>query len=141
MGVTVPDGYLLHGHWVVVRIEEATKTLLAHPAGRPTAIFCADDRTALVAARTARHLGLRVPEDLSLIGFADLEMAEFGDPPMTTVAQPFPEMGLWAVRHLLTLAEEHHRTKQTVTPPVEVILPTRLVQRGSTAPPPTPVTA
>jgi LacI family transcriptional regulator len=136
LGIPTPADYLVHGNWNIPRIEEQTRFLLDHPAGRPTAVFCADDRTALIAARTARTAGFRVPEDLSLVGFADLEMAEYGDPPMTTVAQPFPEMGAAAVRHLLEWTEEHHRSRQSAAPPVEVSLPTRLVVRASTAPPP-----
>jgi LacI family transcriptional regulator len=136
LDIPMPADYLVHGNWFIPRIEEMTHALLEHPAGRPTAIFCADDRTAMIAARTARRAGLRIPEDLSLVGFANLEMAEYGDPPLTTVAQPFPEMGATAVQHLLNWVEEHHRSKQTAAAPVEVVLPTHLIHRTSTAPPP-----
>ena len=87
---------------------------------------------AIGALRAARELGLRVPEDVSVIGIDDHEMADFFD--LTTVAQPVHEQGRLAALQVLdalaaTGAEEGWQ-------PDQVILPTRLLQRGSTGPTP-----
>jgi LacI family transcriptional regulator len=133
-GISVPDDYLVYGNWEITTIESVTHTILTHPAGRPTALFCADDRTAAIVARTARQRGLSVPRDLSVVGFANLELADYSDPPLTTVAQPFREMGAAAVRHLLSVGSDYPRSSESLPDPVEVLLPTQLIVRASTAP-------
>lgn len=73
---------------------------------RPTAIFAANDVTALETMAVARSLGLRVPEDLSVIGFDNVPESALGDPPLTTVEQPIRQMGTDAVRLLLELLDD-----------------------------------
>ncbi|WP_226344589.1 LacI family DNA-binding transcriptional regulator [Agilicoccus flavus] len=97
---------------------------------RPTAVFAASDAVALGVVDVARRLGLRVPDDLSLVGFDDSYAAPTASPPLTTVRQPLTDMGALAVR----VAVERVRAPRTATPPVEMA--TRLVERASTAPPP-----
>lgn len=71
------------------------------PAGeRPTALLCANDYNALIALRACRDIGLRVPEDISLIGFDDIYYAAHADPPLTTVRVDKEYMGRLAVRLL-----------------------------------------
>ncbi|MFR4561321.1 MAG: substrate-binding domain-containing protein [Flavonifractor plautii] len=70
---------------------EAARRLLARPE-RPTALFCISDVLALGAVQAARELGLRVPEDLSVVGFDDVERRD-GPPQATTVRQPCYELG------------------------------------------------
>jgi DNA-binding LacI/PurR family transcriptional regulator len=131
----VPEGFVACGEWLIPNTQEATRQLLQHPDGqRPTALFCADDKMALTAVRTAERMGIRVPQDLSIVGFADLEMALYGNPPLTTVAQPFTELGVAAVRSILAAAERWERQEEPETG--EVLLPNRLVIRESTAPAP-----
>lgn len=96
---------------------------------RPTAIFAANDVTALETMAVARSLGLRVPEDLSVIGFDNVPESALGDPPLTTVEQPIRQMGTDAVRLLLELLDDPS------LPPARVILPTRLVVRQSCSEP------
>ena len=96
---------------------------------RPTAIFAANDVTALETMAVARSLGLRVPEDLSVIGFDNVPESALGDPPLTTVEQPIRQMGTDAVRLLLELLEDPS------LPPARVILPTRVVVRQSCSEP------
>jgi DNA-binding LacI/PurR family transcriptional regulator len=91
------------------------------------AIFCANDAMALGALETIRARGLRVPEDVALAGFDDLEFARRLDPPLTTVRQNVREQGSQAVRSLLELVGDRDGT------PRRVILPTELVIRQSTA--------
>ena len=76
----------------------AADALLEHPAGRPTAIFCWRDEAALVAIQACHRRGLRVPEDISVVGFSDISAAWLCDPPLTTCQSPWEEMGRTAVR-------------------------------------------
>ena len=104
-------------------LEGARHALASDP--RPTALVAATDQLALGALEAAREAGLRVPEDLSIVGFDDLPAAAWARPALTTVRQPLFEKGEVAGR-LLTAGGG----------PREVILPIELVVRGSTAPPP-----
>lgn len=93
-----------------------------------TALFCFNDRVAVGAYRGLRHRGLRVPADVSVIGFDDHEfVADFADPPLTTVALPHYEMGEWAVSTLVDLING------TGGEPVLQAMPCRLVRRASVA--------
>jgi LacI family transcriptional regulator len=98
---------------------------------RPTALFASNDSQAFGAIEAARTLGLRVPEDVSVIGFDDTPAAQWSAPPLTTVRQPFAEMGRVAMRRLLRLVAGEELT----SPRVE--LATELVIRKSTAAPKT----
>ena len=96
----------------------------------PTAVFAFNDLLAIGLIQAARSRGLRVPEDVSVVGFDDLEFSTMVTPPLTTVRQPLAEMGRTAVSMLVRLLEQ----KRFETLHVE--LGTRLVVRESTAPPP-----
>ncbi|MGZ4142141.1 MAG: LacI family DNA-binding transcriptional regulator [Actinomycetota bacterium] len=97
------------------------------------AIFCGNDATAEGALHTIRARGKRVPDDVALAGFDDLEFAAHMDPPLTTVHQGVPEMGAEAVRVLVQLLQDPGGG------PRRVILPTELVIRQSTYPVSRPV--
>jgi LacI family transcriptional regulator len=92
---------------------------------RPTAIFAANDTTALETMAVARSLGLAVPRDVSVLGFDNVPESALGSPPLTTVEQPIQQMGSEAVRLLIDLIADPQR------PPARVVLPTRLVIRQS----------
>lgn len=81
---------------------ERTRELLSQP-GRPTAIFASSDEMAAGAIRAVQHQGLRVPQDVSVVGFDDTQIASIFDLPITTVSQPVGEIGRTAVRLLLRL--------------------------------------
>jgi LacI family transcriptional regulator len=126
-GAPVPAGYVLHGRFEYPDGVTGGAALLDHPE-RPTAIFAGSDEVALGVVEAARERGLRVPADLSIVGFDDTLLARMASPPLTTVRQPLREMGQVAVRTALRMVagetiESHH-----------VELATRLVVRGSTAP-------
>jgi LacI family transcriptional regulator len=106
--------------------EQGTALLdLAEP---PTAVFASGDQMALGVYEAARRHELRVPADLSVVGFDDLPQARWSPPPLTTVRQPLPEMGDAATRTLLQLVRGE-------TPGVvRIELATQLVIRDSTAP-------
>lgn len=111
--------------------EAAALDLLARP-DRPTAIFACNDLQALGAYKAARRLGLRIPADLSVIGFDDLPVAALVDPPLTTVRQPLTEMAAAATELALALGRGEHR------PQLGLELATTLTVRESTAPPASP---
>jgi LacI family transcriptional regulator len=128
-GVPVPDGYVRTGRFSYEHGIAGGAALLDLPRP-PTAVFAGSDETALGVIEAARGRGLRVPEDLSVVGFDDTPVARLAAPPLTTVRQPLREMGAVAVRTALRLAagekvDSHH-----------VELATELVVRRSTAHPP-----
>jgi LacI family transcriptional regulator len=96
---------------------------------RPTAIFAGSDQQALGVYEAARQRGLRIPEDLSVVGFDDLPVCQWLSPPLTTVRQPLAEMGRTAADMLGTVIEGIQ------LPSRRVELATELLVRGSTAPP------
>jgi LacI family transcriptional regulator len=123
------DPALLHcGPFTFETGLRAGHELLSLPE-RPTAVFASNDLQALGVIEAARSRSLRVPEDLSVVGFDDMAPARWSAPPLTTVRQPFAEMGRVAVRNLLSLVDGD----ALAAPRVE--LATHLVVRGSTAPP------
>lgn len=100
--------------------------LLAGEA-RPTALFCYDDVMALGALRAVRALGMQTPRDVSVVGFDDIPIAAYMDPPLTTVRQPMYEMGQQAMHMLLGLLRSE-------PPAPRVIMPGELVVRASSGP-------
>jgi LacI family transcriptional regulator len=108
--------------------RDAAEYLLDLPEP-PTAIFAFNDNIAIGAIQAARARGLRVPEDLSVVGFDDVELATIVTPMLTTVRQPLAEMGRTAVSLLIRLMEQ--QSLETL----HLELATRLVIRDSTAPP------
>jgi len=99
---------------------------LAEP---PTAIFASSDQMALGVYEAVRQRGLRVPDDISVVGFDDLPEVRWCSPPLTTVRQPLAEMGLLAARTVLRLAHG----EKIESPRVE--LATELIVRDSAVPP------
>ena len=111
----------------------ATRDLLQQ-VDRPTAILCFSDVMAFRVVRTAQELGLRVPEDLSVIGFDDSPLASRMHPALTTVRQDIRTKGQ-AAAAALTAAIEAARAGTKPPRAKRVLLPTELVVRDSTAPP------
>jgi LacI family transcriptional regulator len=103
----------------------AAGTRLLGQTDRATAIFAASDQMALGVYEAARQQSLRIPDDLSVIGFDDLPEASWASPPLTTVRQPLSEMGALAGHTLVRLI----RGESVESPRIE--LSTRLVQRAS----------
>ncbi|GAA3853901.1 LacI family DNA-binding transcriptional regulator [Streptomyces sedi] len=99
-------------------------------ADPPTALFAASDQMAMGAMEALRRRGLRVPQEVSVVGFDDLPEMRWSAPPLTTVRQPLAEMGKVAARTVL----RQTRGEEIDTPRLE--LATELVVRASTAPPP-----
>jgi LacI family transcriptional regulator len=104
--------------------RRAFATLLA-AAPRLTAILCTTDALAVGALAEARHLGIRVPEDVSIVGFDDVEIAAEVDPPLTTVNVPAAEISRLAADHLVSAIEGN-------SIPMTTQLAARLIIRQST---------
>jgi LacI family transcriptional regulator len=127
VGAPVPAEYIWLQDFLYDDGLAGGATMLDLP-DRPTAIFAGSDEVALGILEAARARGLRVPEDLSVVGFDDTEVARLASPPLTTVKQPLREMGAVALRTALQLAagekvDSHH-----------VELATTLIIRSSAAP-------
>jgi DNA-binding LacI/PurR family transcriptional regulator len=103
--------------------ETAMRQLLADDPDLD-AVFVASDLMAHGALRALRHAGRRVPEDVAVVGFDDIELARYADPPLSTVRQPIVELGRELARQLLRLA-----AGEEIEP--AVVLPTSLVVRES----------
>ncbi|HEX7028292.1 MAG TPA: LacI family DNA-binding transcriptional regulator [Gammaproteobacteria bacterium] len=107
--------------------RQAAKQLLTL-ASRPTALFCANDEMALGAIHEIKQAGLRVPGDISVIGFDNMLYGEISDPPLTTIEQPAEQIGERSTRCLLKLI-----TGEATDDNMEII-PHRLVVRQSCRP-------
>ena len=106
---------------------DVARTLLDRP-DRPTGVVCFSDAFAVATVRAAESLGLRVPDDVSIVGFDDSVIAAAGRPPLTTVHQEVGAKGRAAVAAIADVMGGRS--------PAAVVLPTTLVVRESTAPPP-----
>jgi LacI family transcriptional regulator len=127
-GIARDDRLIVHGNFMESGGRGAANTLLDLDPP-PTAIFASNDLSAFGAIAAIRERGLRVPEDISVVGFDDLPQARMSYPRLTTVHQPIEEMGRIAVRMLL---------QQIETPdsaPTRVMVETHLILRDSSAPP------
>jgi LacI family transcriptional regulator len=115
----------------VVSGGSATERLLrAHPD--VTGILCYNDVVAFGALRAIRASGRSVPQDVSVVGFDDIDLAGFAEPSLTTVSQDIPALGGWAVDRLLDAVTGHRG--RVSTPVYETVrLPVRLVVRATTA--------
>ena len=118
-GPTIDDGY------------QAALQLLALPA-RPTAILAVNDLLAIGVMRAAADLGLRIPTDLSLVGFDDIREARYLVPRLTTASKDAVRAGREAIRLVLQRIEDPSRPREIVT------LPARFIVRESTGPVPEP---
>lgn len=127
-------GYRLDPRWELlfpdrrlgVREEVVRQWLDSVPL--PTAIFAADYETTLVVLKVLRERGLRVPDDISVVGFDDPASAAFLDPPLTTVRQPVEQLGRRAVQKLTDAL------RKGVMPEGTELLTPELIVRRSTAP-------
>lgn len=101
---------------------------------RPTAVFCINDLVAAGALKACSHDGVRVPEEMSIVGCDDIELATLLMPELTTIAIPARELGARAARILLQALQEGGEDQRTPSRPRRTIA-SRLVVRGTTAPP------
>ena len=123
-GLAVDPSLIRVGEYAPETTEEPARELLTL-AGPPTAIFAANDLSAIETMHVAHSLGLAVPGDVSIIGFDNIPESALTEPPLTTIDQSIQQMGREAVRLLVALIDG------TADGPRQVSLPTRLVVRQS----------
>ncbi|HEY7124855.1 MAG TPA: LacI family DNA-binding transcriptional regulator [Ktedonobacterales bacterium] len=123
-GVPVNPAYVLQGDFQVASGRECAHQLLSQ-TNRPSAIFVANDHMAWGVLEYAEERGLRIPEDVAVVGFDDTPPSRDKHPPLTTVSQPFQEMGKRAAELLLWLVdlphnegEKRHKTLLPLEPPM-----------------------
>jgi LacI family transcriptional regulator len=127
-GVPVDEDLVQSGGYVAATAAAGARRLL-ESAEPPTAIFAANDVSAMATVDVAASLGVRVPQDLSVVGFDNVPESALCTPPLTTVEQPIPTMGRRAVELLLQLI------RGEVPESTHIRLETTLVLRESTGPP------
>lgn len=150
-GITPDPELFLQGRFDVTSGRQCAAMLFARDRSTwPTAIFAGNDQMAYGVLEIAEQQGIQVPDDIAVIGFDDNILSAHMKPPLTTVRQPFPEMGSKAVEMLLTMVNPDHWTSDEVcwhgytmqeptsTPvdtdldhPIRMQLPTSLVVRAS----------
>jgi len=126
-GLAVEPERVVSGDWTAISGFEAMQQLLAG-GEPPSAVFAQNDRMALGAIRALREAGLEVPEQVSVVGFDDIPLAAYLDPPLTTVRQPMRESGKLAARLVIRTLGNPSR------PPEQVFTESRLIKRRSCAP-------
>ncbi len=126
-GITPGPCVTGEGNWECEAGYYAMQRLLDHTP-RPTAVFAANDRMAIGAMRAIYEAGLSVPDDISIVGLDDIEVAAFQNPPLTTVRQSFAQLATLGVQLLLDIIAG----KQPAQPKI-VIEPTLIVRRSTAA--------
>lgn len=122
-GIGYDDLLVRYGDYQERSGYEAMRSLLDQ-IERPTAVFVASDVVALGALSAARAAGLNVPHDLALVGFDDIQLSQYVEPPLTTVRVPAHQIGATSAQMLLNIIQSGHR-------PASVFLETELVIRES----------
>ena len=124
-GIPYDENLIIRGDYHAQSGMDITHSILKMNP-RPTAIFALNDLMALGALRAAAEANCSVPGDLAVVGYDDLEIARFTNPPLTTISQPKKEIGAQAI-HLLV-----DRISHKSRPPKRLVLPPELVVRRST---------
>lgn len=127
-GIVIEKSYIVSGPLSFEAGVESLSQLMSLPQP-PSAIFCHSDIVAIGAIHQAKKLGIKIPEDLSIIGFDDIALAQYADPPLTTVAQPRYKIGQKAVLLLLELLNKQNVKSGSI------LLDSELIIRESTAKP------
>lgn len=127
-GLTVEDALIASGKYTYESGFRAGRKLF-EGEDPPTAVFVSSDQMALGVYEALRQRGLRVPDDVSVVGFDDLPEARWSSPPLTTVRQPLADMGRMAVRTIQRIVRDENIESSRIE------LATRLVVRDSTRPP------
>jgi len=123
-GLPVPDGYQITGDFEFSGGFEAMQSLLAQK-DRPQAVFIGNDAMAVGAYQALYQAGLRVPDDIAVVGYDDIELAQYMTPPLTTIHQPKDELGELAIDVLI------HRIAQPALQQQRLQLTPVLMERGS----------
>lgn len=129
MGIEAPAAYIQEGDWSEWSGTQGMERLL-HAAPPPEAVFVASDSMAIGALKAIRSAGLKVPEDIALVGFDDIPLAATAEPPLTTVHQPIDQLGFLAATMLIDLLQTAPAEEDGIRAQ-HIVLPTELVVRAS----------
>jgi len=123
-GVALNESFIERADWSLQGGYEAMKRLL-NRVPELTALFAQNDWIAIGAMKALREAGRRLPDDVAIVGYDDLPVAAYTDPPLTTIHQPMQEVGQLAARLLIQSVEDPDMERE------EVLLKPELVRRGS----------
>lgn len=128
-GIEPPPDFVQSGGFMESGGYQSMMRLLALP-DPPTAVFVANNMMTIGALRAVKDIGVRIPDDLSVIGFDDHPFSEILDPPLTVIDRPMEQQGALAMRMLLSRMGNDSRRMAR-----RVVLDTRLIERASCGPP------
>ena len=123
-GLVLPPDYIRYGDWEFTSGKEQANVLLRLP-DPPTAIFAMNDLMAAGSMSAVQAMGLRIPQDIAIVGFDNREIASYLQPPLTTVALPTTEIGTRAALHIMDIIGIPY------VHPVRDIIPCSIVERDS----------
>jgi LacI family transcriptional regulator len=115
-GLDITDKNIIHSQGFSFKDGFTGLPKLLEQSPDLTAVFAASDALALGAISSAYKLGVKIPDDLSIIGYDDLPIAEMAIPPLTTISQPLEEMGMVAAEMLFTMMERGKRVESRIMP-------------------------
>lgn len=125
LGLEIDNALIEAGNWHDLTGKAATEKFLAL-AAPPTAIIASNDVLAFEAISVIQAKGLKIPEDISVVGYDNIALASMSDPPLTTVRTPMTQMGIKAAEYMIALLEGRSPN------PRQVYFPLEIVVRGST---------
>lgn len=126
--LSVKSEWILEGDFECASASKAVDKLLAMEV-RPTALFCFNDIMALAAISRIKQSGLRVPEDISVIGYDNIELSAYFSPPLTTIHQPKRRVGKTAVEILLERIKDKHHERRIFEMQPEVVSRSSVLNR------------
>ena len=130
-GLPIAEGWVVEGQLTIAGARKATRELINNNR-RPTAIFCANDEMAIGCLHEAKSAGLRVPDDISVIGFDDIRYAEVTDPPLTTISQPAEEIGERVMYRLCRRIDDgKHENSEAEIVPHKLVIRQSVAKRDS----------
>ncbi|MEM8985693.1 MAG: substrate-binding domain-containing protein [Pseudomonadota bacterium] len=120
-GLTQDPNLIISGDFTLASGSEGAKQLLKY-AHKPDAVFCFNDEMAIGAIKVFKAAGLQIPGDIAVAGFDDIDVAQFCDPSLTTIAQPKGRIGSLAMKMLLDLIENKAVDKQNHVLKAELVI-------------------
>jgi DNA-binding LacI/PurR family transcriptional regulator len=133
-GMRVTPKWVHDARWDIDIAEQLVRQIFGDPGQKPTGVVCDGDAVGAGVLRSLANLGFHVPRDVSVVGYGGLVFTSYLNPPLTTIAQPFQEIGRAAVRVLLDRVEATGADSTRSLIGIQLLPPT-LVIRSSTSPP------
>ena len=122
LGLERQESYIVHSAYYSIESGYAAMMELLDLQDRPTAVFAAGDHLALGAMRAAKERGLHIPEDLSIVGFDNIELSQYISPALTTIGQDTALMGYEAAEILIRSIDDPSLVQESVVLPVQLVI-------------------